>query len=66
VGKVERFPDESSELGATTNVQGALVRKSGGRFLHVEMSSDLRKKLLADGELRARYLEALARSLSEP
>lgn len=66
VGRVERFPDESPELGATTNVQGALVRKRGGRFLHVEMSSGLRKNLLADGELRARYLEALARSLSRP
>ena len=34
-----RYPEDSSELGATTNVQGAAVRDAGGRFLHVEMGS---------------------------
>jgi hypothetical protein len=65
-GPVLRFPDECQELGATTNAQGAVVRAAGGRFLHVEMSARLRQTLLDDAALRARYLEALARSLELP
>jgi hypothetical protein len=65
-GRVDRFPDESRELGATTNVQGELVRRSGGRFLHVEMSAAFRKTLLADPELRGRFLDALARAVESP
>lgn len=66
VGRIARFPDESTELGATTNVQGRLVRARGGRFLHVEMSAGVRKNLLANGELRARFFAALTRSLAGP
>ena len=66
LGRIARFPDESTELGATTNVQGALVRAHSGRFLHVEMSSGVRKNLLANTELRARFFEALTRSLAGP
>ena len=66
LGRIARFPDESTELGATTNVQGALVRARGGRFLHIEMSSGVRKNLLANAELRAHYFEALTRSLASP
>jgi hypothetical protein len=66
LGRIARFPDESSELGATTNVQGTLVRGRGGRFLHIEMSSGVRKNLLANAELRARFFEALTRSLAGP
>jgi hypothetical protein len=63
---VERFPDETSELGGTTNVQGELVRAAGGSFLHVELAAPLRKALLADADLRARFLAALARSAAAP
>lgn len=66
LGRIARFPDESSELGATTNVQGTLVRARGGRFLHIEMSSGVRKNLLANGELRARFFDALAGSVADP
>ena len=65
-GPVLRFPDECRELGATTNAQGAIVRAAGGRFLHLEMSAALRQTLLDDAALRARYLDALARSLELP
>lgn len=66
LGRIARYPDESTELGATTNVQGALVRARGGRFLHAELSSGVRANLLANAELRARFFEALARSLAGP
>jgi hypothetical protein len=59
---VLRFPDETSELGGTTNVQGRAVRAAGGVFLHVEMSAPLRKALLADAGLRARVLDVFAES----
>jgi hypothetical protein len=65
-GKVLRFPDESQELGATTNVQGAIVRAAGGRFLHLEMSAELRQALLADQAFLGRYMDALERSLALP
>ncbi len=65
-GSVQRFPDETSELGGTTNVQGQAVRAAGGAFLHVEMSAPLRKALLADPELRARVLGVLAEGAAPP
>ena len=63
---VLRFPDDTSELGATTNVQGQTVRQRGGRFLHVEMVSNLRRDLLASAHLRARFLDALTSVLEAP
>jgi hypothetical protein len=63
---VLRFPEDTDDLGATKNVQGHAVRAAGGRFLHVEMSAELRSSLLADPHLRERILGALAQSLVEP
>lgn len=65
VGQVQRFPLDTRELGATTNVQGALARGQGARFLHVELSATLRARLLQESDLRARFFEALIRGLSE-
>jgi hypothetical protein len=62
---VRKFPDETSELGATTNVQGTAVRASGGRFLHVEMEAGLRRELLSDAARRSSVLGALAAALEE-
>ncbi|MBI2392471.1 MAG: hypothetical protein HYV09_23000 [Deltaproteobacteria bacterium] len=59
-GGVLRFPDDHPELGATTNVQGAIVRESGGQFLHLEMAAPLRRALLSDPTYRASVLAALA------
>ncbi len=58
-GAIAKYPDDTNELGATTNVQGAVVRRAGGRFLHVEMEDGLRRDLLADAALRAKVLNAL-------
>jgi hypothetical protein len=63
VEDVWRYPQEARELGATTNVQGELARRQGGRFLHVEISAPLRVKLLQDASLRAHFLDALVRGL---
>ena len=58
-GGVLRFPADTKELGATTNVQGKVVRASGGVFLHVELSDETRKLLIADGSKRAAVFSAL-------
>ena len=63
---VKRFPDETTDLGATKNVQGILARKMGARFLHVEVEASLRKALLSDVPLRARFLDALTQAVDAP
>jgi hypothetical protein len=65
-GRVALFPDDTDELGATTNVQGPVVRGAGGRFVHVEMSAALRRALLADASLRNRFFDALLAALAAP
>jgi hypothetical protein len=64
--RVLRYPADTSELGATTNTQGMVVRRSGGRFLHVEMDEGLRRELLADARMRAKALDALAGAFKSP
>jgi len=59
-GGVLRFPEDHGELGATTNVQGAIVRESGGTFLHMEMAAPLRRDLLGNPNVRANVLATLA------
>ena len=47
-GGVRRFPEDVQALGATTNAQGRLLAaRKGARFVHVELSADLRKSLRA-------------------
>lgn len=54
------FPTQIMELGATTNVQGEVLRQHGSeRFLHVELNQDLRVRLVADPRLRRRFLKCL-------
>ena len=65
-GKVLRFPEDTAELGATTNVQGIAVRRAGGRFLHVEMDDEMRRRLLAEPELRSRALDAIGSAIDVP
>jgi hypothetical protein len=64
-GAVVRFPDDIDELGATSNVQGVVVRAAGGAFVHLELSSTLRRELADAPALRGRVLDALATSLLE-
>ena len=57
---VKRFPEDVKFLGATTNAQGRLLRKiDGSEFVHVEMSSDLRKRLLDSAQLRKKLAAIL-------
>lgn len=60
---VQRYPEDQSELGATTNVQGAIVREASGQFLHIEIGAPLRRQLLDDKALRASFLATLADAL---
>lgn len=46
---VLRYPQDIGELGGTTNVQGRLMNSLGNpRFIHLELSSKLRKTLTQD------------------
>lgn len=57
---VKRYPEDTQVLGATTNVQGQLLRRLGpDRFVHVEMSAEFRGRLARDAELRGRLAAAL-------
>jgi len=52
--RVLLYPEDTSELGGTTNRQGAAVRAAGSAgFLHLEMSSELRALLQRSPEARA-------------
>jgi hypothetical protein len=62
---VLRYPEDTAELGATTNVQGAIVRAAGGCFVHIEMDEGLRKDLQADATMRGRFFAAMNGALVE-
>jgi len=61
--RVLRYPEDTNELGATTNVQGAVVRRAGGLFLHIEMEGGTRRDLLRDASMRAKALDAIGASV---
>lgn len=51
--KISLYPYDVEELGATTNVQGQLLRNIGFKgFLHIEMSQSMRQQFLQRQELR--------------
>lgn len=57
---VKRFPEEVKLLGATTNVQGELVRnRDRNGFVHIELSADVRARLARDETLREKLATAL-------
>jgi hypothetical protein len=64
--RVLRYPDDTNELGATKNVQGVVVRRAAGVFVHIEMDDGLRRELLRDASLRVKALDALGASLDSP
>lgn len=65
--KILLFPRDTSLLGATTNVQGQILRTYASRdlersqngFLHIEMSEALRERLLSDATALNAFREAL-------
>ncbi len=64
--RILRYPEDTSELGATTNVQGSIVRRAGGQFLHIEMDDVLRRDLGRDAALRGKAIDTLAASFTNP
>ncbi|AZQ69201.1 hypothetical protein EF888_19930 [Silicimonas algicola] len=57
---VRLFPEEVCELGATINTNGRALRAAGfSGFVHLELSRELRWKLVAEAGLRARLAACL-------
>lgn len=68
---VRRYPEEIAVLGGTTNVQARLLAtRADAAFVHAELSSSMRARLLADADERAAWaralLQALRCSLAQP
>ncbi len=60
-GQIQLFPTEVQELGATSNIQGNILRHAGSnRFMHLEMSQDLRLRMVNDPQARRSLLKNLA------
>lgn len=56
------FPVETGELGALANAQGQALRGAGfAGFVHLELSAELRRDLVRDEALRARFRKCLER-----
>lgn len=63
---VKRFPEQVHVLGATTNVQGQLVRnRNPNGFVHIEMSADMRAQLARDAAARAKLAAAVFDSIGD-
>jgi hypothetical protein len=61
--RVLAYPRDTRQLGATLNVQGRALRKSGQcRFLHLEISAPVRERLTRDNKLCGQVIESLTRS----
>lgn len=55
------YPHDTKQLGATLNAQGRALRQTRHcRFLHLEMSRELRERLTRDDELRRAILNCLS------
>lgn len=60
VGHTAAFGHDVHELGGTVNVQGKMLRTwPDGRFLHVELSREQRRRLAADADLREAFVTRL-------
>lgn len=59
--EVALFPVDRTRFGATSNAQGRLIRARGGpaRFVHVELSHELRRRLQKDARALASLADAL-------
>ncbi len=61
---VRLYPLEVEELGATTNIQGQLLRGRGHNgFVHVETSLALRERLRREAPVRAGFAACLSKGL---
>lgn len=63
---VQAYPRDTRLLGATLNVQGRALEQAGScRFLHLEMSRELRERLIRDDELHRAILRCLTSAESK-
>ena len=61
------FPLETSDLGATTNTQAALMRTVGNtQFIHIEMAKELRDELASSASKREKLFDAIAPVVAKP
>ena len=57
---VARFPDEIDRLGGLSNVQGAaILGDASSAFLHLELSPEIRERLLDSPQLRQAFTRAI-------
>jgi len=64
--QILRYPLDVGELGGTTNVQGRLMASLGNlRFIHLELSANLRQTLIADSTTINPLVQCLAGLTSE-
>lgn len=60
------FPYDIHELGATTNRQGKLLREAGSDgFIHIELSTEIRKQLRNDGSTCRAFADSLPDARSD-
>lgn len=64
---VHRYPEDVKTLGATTNVQGRMLRSlfPHARFVHLELSATLRRRLLKSKSAQRAFGKALFYALAE-
>ncbi|WP_128891460.1 hypothetical protein [Erythrobacter sp. HKB08] len=63
--EVAVYPIDVPELGALTNRQGRALREAGfDGFAHIELSAELRRRLLGDRELRDQFRACLEDGLA--
>ncbi len=64
--QVRSFPDQIDRLGGTTSIQAKHRRQDFGQMVHLEMSRELRDRLVADpGEL-GKFVHAVGLAFSAP
>ncbi len=57
--KVLVFGRQFKGLGAITNVQGTAINAQGGRFIHIEMSLEMRRWMVKSAKNRLPFVRAL-------
>lgn len=58
--EVARFPEDTSSLGATRNVERAIAAEvAGTRFVHIELGASIRQRLSRDPNAAALFARAL-------
>ena len=65
-GVVKLYPDDVKDLGGTANAQAQLLRGANfDGFAHIEMSVELRRRLVEEQPLRKTFLECIGSAAGE-